>query len=188
METPGKRSPIWSDGTQLLEYEFTRDVVKRIADQLWSLKIPVQILVPEKTDIPLSVRVNRANQIYEFDRDSFLVSIHANAGGGTGWEAFTSIGKTKADEYSRVFYEQAEKDFTGWKIRKVSNDPKDPDKDENFYILRKTRCPAILTENFFMDTEKDCKFLLSETGRQKIANMHVETIKTIYYKHMKLNP
>ena len=30
METPGKRSPIWSDRTQLLEYEFNRDVVRRI--------------------------------------------------------------------------------------------------------------------------------------------------------------
>lgn len=28
--TKGKRSPVWSDGSQLFEWEFNRDVVKRI--------------------------------------------------------------------------------------------------------------------------------------------------------------
>ena len=28
----------------------------------------------------------------------------------------------------------------------------DRDWEEDFYILRKSRCPAVLTENFFMDT------------------------------------
>ena len=30
-ETSGKRSPKWADGKQIFEYEFNRDVVKRIA-------------------------------------------------------------------------------------------------------------------------------------------------------------
>ena len=30
-ETPGKRSPVWADGSQLFEYEFNRDIVRRIA-------------------------------------------------------------------------------------------------------------------------------------------------------------
>ena len=29
-QTPGKRSPIWGDGSQLLEWEFNRDIVRRI--------------------------------------------------------------------------------------------------------------------------------------------------------------
>ena len=33
-ETPGKRSPKWSDGTQLLEWEWTRRLVKAIYNQL----------------------------------------------------------------------------------------------------------------------------------------------------------
>ena len=32
--TPGKRSPKWEDGTQLFEYEFNRDIVKRISAML----------------------------------------------------------------------------------------------------------------------------------------------------------
>ena len=28
-DTPGKRSPIWPDGSQLFEWEFNRDIVSR---------------------------------------------------------------------------------------------------------------------------------------------------------------
>jgi N-acetylmuramoyl-L-alanine amidase len=55
----------------------------------------------------------------------------------------------------------------------------DPDREANFYILRKTACPAVLTENFFMDTERDCHFIMSEAGRQAVADMHVSAIKKI---------
>ena len=51
-----------------------------------------------------------------------------------------------------------------------------PGKESQFYILKNTLCPAVLTENFFMDTKKDCDFLLSENGRELIADMHVEAI------------
>lgn len=181
--TAGKRSPIWGDGTQLFEYEFNRDIVKRITLQLHSQQIPYRVLVPELTDIGLSERARRANEIYDQDKDSFLVSIHANAGGGTGWEAHTSPGTTKADEYSAVFYREANIAFSpAWKIRKGSTNPEDPDWDSAFAILTKTKCPAILTENFFMDTEVDCRYIMSDEGRQHIANMHVDAIKKIYFK------
>ena len=52
----------------------------------------------------------------------------------------------------------------------------DVDKEENFYILRYTNCPAILTENLFMDTEKDCRFLMSKEGQRAIIDMHVAAI------------
>ena len=29
IDTPGKRSPLWPDGTQLMEFEFNRDIVRR---------------------------------------------------------------------------------------------------------------------------------------------------------------
>jgi len=53
----------------------------------------------------------------------------------------------------------------------------DIDKESDFYILKKTNCPAVLTENLFMDTENDCRFIMSEQGRKIIANLHVEAIK-----------
>jgi hypothetical protein len=46
-------------------------------------------------------------------------------------------------------------------------------------ILKHTACPAILTENFFMDDESECLYLMSEEGRRQVANMHVAAIREI---------
>ena len=50
------------------------------------------------------------------------------------------------------------------------------DWEENFYILRHYLCPAILTENFFMDNPQDLEYLQSRTGKQAIIDTHVEAI------------
>ena len=180
-DTAGKRSPVWADGSQLFEYEFNRDIVRRIAEKLDLYGIPYRILVPEENDISLSERVKRANQIAK-DNDGkvYVLSIHANAGGGTGWEVYTSPGQTPADAIATVFFEEAGREFyhDGWRMRFDYADG-DPDKESAFYILKHTSCPAILTENFFMDTEKDCRFIMSDDGRERIANMHVAAIKRV---------
>ncbi len=140
------------------------------------LGIESKILVPESEDISLSVRVRRANDIFMNRKDSILISIHANAGGGSGIECFTSIGKTKSDTIADLFYDAARETFPEAKMRCDYADG-DIDKEDNFTIIQKTYCPAVLTENFFMDTYKDCQILLSEEGREKIADMHVLTIQ-----------
>ena len=86
-ETAGKRSPVWGDGSQLFEWEFNRDIVRRIAAKLDDLAIGYEILTPETNDVSLAERCRRANEIYRnYNEKAFLVSVHANAGGGTGWE------------------------------------------------------------------------------------------------------
>jgi N-acetylmuramoyl-L-alanine amidase len=176
--TPGKRSPVWADGSQLFEYEFNRDIVRRVSVELGRHGINSHILVPEYTDVSLAERVRRANEVYRKNgAGTFLVSVHANAGGGTGWECFTTPGVTKSDAIATAFCEQAEKAFgKDWKIRKDTSDG-DPDKESAFYILQHTACPAVLTENFFMDTERDCRFIMSEAGRKQVADVHVDAIK-----------
>ena len=180
-ETAGKRSPIWSDGSQLFEWEFNRDIVRRIAEKLQDDGVPYRILVPEENDISLSERVKRANEIAKENNGKvYVLSVHANAGGGTGWEVYTSPGETKADAIATVFAEEAQRVFVpdGWRMRFDYADS-DPDKEAAFYILKHTSCPAIVTENFFMDTEKDCRFMLSDAGRERIAKIHYEAIKRI---------
>lgn len=178
-ETQGKRSPKWPDGTQLFEYEFNRDIVNRIAEQLDDAGIKYEILVPEEKDVSLSERVKRANKIWKNTRKKcFGISVHANAGGGTGWEVWTSIGTTKSDEIATYFWNEMKLQFPSQKMRLDTSDG-DVDKESNFYILKNTSCPFILTENFFMDTKKDCDLIMSNTGRQKIANAHVNAIKKV---------
>ena len=40
-----------------------------------------------------------------------------------------------------------------------------------------------MTENFFMDTERDCRFILSDEGRDRIARMHFEAIMECIEHH-----
>lgn len=177
--TPGKRSPKWKDGSQLFEYEFNRNIVERISKGLQKKGIRYHILVPEEFDVSLSERVYRANKLYKENRNKcFLVSIHANAGGGTGFEVWTSVGTTKSDNIATIVWNEMKIEFPQQKMRLDTTD-NDVDKESNFTILYKTNCPAILTENFFMDTEKDCRLIMSNTGRQKIANAHVRAIQKV---------
>ena len=81
INTPGKRSPF---EPVLYEYEFNRDIVKRISNKLNLLNISNVILTPEEEDVSLTTRVKRANKIYSSYPDAILISIHANAGCGTG--------------------------------------------------------------------------------------------------------
>lgn len=178
-DTPGKRSPVWSDGSQLFEYEFNRYIVKKIVKGLDLIGIEYNILVPELNDISLTERCRRVNELYDkTNKNCFLISIHANAGGGTGWEDHIYTEKSKSKDYATILTKEAEKEFSSeWKIRKPLQTQ--PYWISNFQILRQTKCPAVLTENFFMDNEKDCRFIMSEEGRDRIAKMHVKAIKKI---------
>jgi len=189
--TPGKRSPIFDDGkTQFFEYEFNRDIVKRISEKLEKLGIKYYIIVPElEEDIKLTKRANRANEIckkYGAGK-CLLISVHANAAGngktwmkGRGWSVYTTKGVTKSDKIATIFYEEAEKLLPKYNmtLRKDMSDG-DPDYESNFTIIYAALCPAILTENLFYDNKIDVDFLMSEEGRNVIADIHVNAIKRI---------
>lgn len=187
--TPGKRSPMLEDGSQFFEYEFNRDIVKRIAKRLDVLGIKYHILVPEvDKDIALSTRANRANNYCKQygTNNCVFVSVHANAAGNgdwmnaRGWSIWTTKGETKADAVATVFYEEAEKLLPnyGMSVRKDMSDG-DPDYEANFTVLYKTLCPAVLTENLFMDNKIDVRFLMSNIGRNIITDVHVNAIKRL---------
>ena len=55
----------------------------------------------------------------------------------------------------------------------------DADKESNFYVLKNTAMPAILSENFFMTNEAECRLLMSEEGRDRIAKIHFEMIQEL---------
>ena len=178
-ETPGKRSPIWKDGRQLFEWEFNRDMVRRIILKCYHAWIRAVKLVPEDSDVLLKERCKRANMWYDrCNGNCIVVSIHANAGGGTGFEVYTSPGQTKADEIATALIKQLQQDFPEIKMRKDVADG-DPDKEAAFYILKHTKAPAILVENLFMDNEADCQLLMTEGFRDKLAESYVSFLKTL---------
>ena len=46
----------------------------------------------------------------------------------------------------------------------------------NFYIVKHTDCPAVLTENLFQDNKEDAAYLLSEQGKAAITQLHIDGI------------
>lgn len=187
-ETPGKRSP---DG-KFREYEFAREMVSIISEQLNTLGIPNHVLVPEESDISLQERVRRANEIYDKNKDKivFLISIHNNAAGNglqwmnaRGWACYTSKGNTESDVIAKDLYIAAE-NLLGPKVLRKYNGDKKPDWEENFYILRNTKCPAVLTENFFQDNKQDVEYLTSEEGFNDVKDIHINGI-LLYLKNKK---
>ena len=180
LNTPGKRSP---DGT-LIEAIYTRQLVKDLAPELEKLGHTVHILVPEPEDIPLNVRVKRINAVCWAVgvKNTILISIHLNAAGdgtkwmnATGWSCYTCKGQTESDRLADCLYQSAIRHFPDRCIRTDYSDS-DPDREEQFYILRKSWCPAVLTENFFMDSRYDLEYLQSRAGKQAVVDTHVEGI------------
>ena len=178
-QTAGKRSPVWDDGSQLFEGEFNRAIVNRLVKMCAEEGIECINLVDTQEDISLSKRTNKANDIHrkrsDKDGKSIYVSIHADAfnkESANGWSVYTSEGETKSDIIARVLLDKATTEFPDEKMRGA--------KESNFWVLRKTVMPAILSENFFMTNYTNChNYLLSEEGRDRIAKIHFEMIKEI---------
>ena len=179
-DTPGKRSP---DG-KFREYAYNREIAKHIVADLIDRGHDAELIVPEDNDISLEERVRRVNKICLASDPScvILVSVHVNAAGdgskwtnATGWSAYTCKGQTASDKLAECLYEAATKNFPDRRIRTDHSDT-DPDWEENFYILRHSLCPAVLTENFFMDNKSDLEYLQSRAGKQTVIDTHVEGI------------
>lgn len=182
-QTAGKRSPKWQDGTQLFEGVFNRKVTARVIELCIESGIDCVDIVNSNKDISLFNRVKRANE-YAKNCPCILWSIHANAAGkpntGTGWEVFTSPGKTKSDKYAEILYQEAKKEFGGEFRMRTDLSDGDHDKEAKFYMLVKTSMPAVLSENFFMDTyTPDYKLISSDEGVERVAQIHFRAIKII---------
>jgi N-acetylmuramoyl-L-alanine amidase len=191
----GKQSPllegtgldvwdIFTEKGRFKEWKYTRVVAEDVVSKLKGLGYDARLVVTEKTDVSLSERVRRINTICNKYGASnvILVSIHANAAGdssqwmnGKGWEAHTTKGKTKSDIFAEFLYKRAEKNLEGRKIRKDTTDG-DSDKESDFYIIKKAKCPAVLTENFFYDNKDDLKYLTSDEVLNAVERLHVEGI------------
>ena len=178
--TAGKRSP---DG-QFREPYYNREIAKRVVADLVDRGYDAELLVPEDDDIALAERVRRVNSICFLLGKSnvILVSIHVNAASdgtkwmnASGWSVYTCKGRTSSDKLADCLCESAIKNFPGRRIRTDMSDG-DMDWEENFYILRKSLCPAVLTENFFMDSHSDLEYLQSKAGKQAIIDTHIEGI------------
>jgi N-acetylmuramoyl-L-alanine amidase len=109
-------------------------------------------------DMPLHERVAIANQYNP--KETIFVSIHCNAGKGRGFEIWTSRGQTKSDILAQDIYYNVRHVYSkqGIPMRHDMSDG-DVDKESDFYVLRKTKCPSVLLEMGFFDRMEDLEYL-----------------------------
>jgi len=152
---------------------FNREIKSALIRSLWNENILAIDVCPTELDLPLETRVNIINTLYEKYRNAVLISLHSNAGGGTGFEVWTSYGQTRSDRFATGLWERFSGDFPGIRMRKDMADD-DVDKEAAFYILKWTRCPAILPECLFYDNYDDFKKLENPMFKDK----YVDTLKS----------
>ncbi|MBU8573826.1 N-acetylmuramoyl-L-alanine amidase [Bacillus pumilus] len=150
-----------------------KDLVLKIAMKTKAILEKVygaSVKLTRSTDvyIDLSQRARLANN---WGADYFA-SIHINAGGGTGFETFrfdklsatSSTGKQQKIVHDSIYNKIKEK--------AVSRGTK----SENLAVLRETKMSAILTENLFIDREKDAALLKQDSFLNLLAEGHAEGI------------
>ena len=179
--TPGKCSPDKS----FFEWEWNRMFAKLLKSALDDLGYTTFLIVEEDVDISLSERARRANVIINKygAGNCVFISIHCNAAGNgqwmnaTGFSVWTTKGTTNSDKLAECMCNCCEPE--GIKLRKDLTDG-DKDYEANFTVIFKTNCPAVLTENLFMDNKSDLAILKSEEGVQKLLNIHVNGIQAYF--------
>jgi len=153
----------------MVEKNITLDIARRARDILlanWN----VSVRMSRSTDVfrSLDFRTNDANS---WGADLF-VSIHINAGGGSGFESYVFPGagartlRLQDDVHAAVLSNMRE-------IGSVINRGQ---KQENFHVLRETVMSAVLTENLFIDTTHDANLLRRDDFRQRTARGHARGI------------
>ena len=155
--TLGKCSP----DKRFFEYKYSREICQAIKAILQNMGYTVFIDI-EDEDLKVSqsqelcLRCKTVNDLQKVYKNCIYISIHVNASSSdgkwhnaTGWEIYTTKGTTKADELATYIYNRAKLNFENSKKIRTDFSDGDPDKEAEFYVLKHTYCPAVLTENFF---------------------------------------
>ena len=195
--TPGKCSP---DG-KFKEYHYSREMVKiikailegygyRVLVDYEADKLPKSMQTPSaklEQSRELGLRVNYVNEVCRNNGSGnvLYISIHCNAAGADGkwhdargWSVYTSPGRTKSDDLATCIWNAAKKNLPNDHKNALRADwsDKDPDYEAALYVLTKTNCVAVLTENLFQDNKEDVAYLTSDEGIHAISRLHVEGI------------
>lgn len=148
--TAPKKMHTYEDGTVAYEGVLNRAIGNEIYkclkehEELNIVRIPSCLC--NTKDIPLKERVATANNLDP--KSTIFVSVHCNASqshNAGGFEIFTSVGETKSDKLASEVRECARIALHKVNIRDRGL------KEANFYVLRKTKCTAILIECGFFD-------------------------------------
>lgn len=170
VDTLGKRSPEHFS-ERVYEWEYTRKIAESLSCELSKRNIRNVIVTPEDKDVCLSTRASRVNKLCS-QYDCILISIHVNAAQkddtGTGFEVFSTKAKTNSDVLADIFVCEFSEEFPFERNR--------GHKQCDWTLLYKSKCPCVLTENFFMNNRRDVHLMLSEKGFESIVRYHLNSV------------
>ncbi len=165
------------DGTTLYEGVINRQVaglLYHLLDTYPNIRPVFTVNPHDPRDISLRQRVKVANSYH----DSILISIHHNAGGGSGAEIFTNPGQTSSDRLATMIFDQLSPIYSKYSLpMRPDHSDGDPDKESAFYVLRKTKGVAVLLEYGFFDSERDRKLITDANFQKKVAYATFQAIK-----------
>jgi len=150
---------------------FNRKIKDLLMRKLWDEQIECIDVCPTELDLPLPVRVGMINEIHKHYGNSVLLSLHSNAGGGNGFEVWTSVGQTVSDKFAEILGNELIQGFRDIPFRADKVDG-DLDKESQFYILKNTTCSSVLPECLFFDNYNN--YLLLENADFRMA--YVKTL------------
>lgn len=167
------------DGSIAYEGDLNRKVKAKIMELMDIMGLPYIDICPTNLDIPLSARCEVINSYCKiYNNNCLLISLHSNAGGGRGFEIWTTPGQNKSDEYATEFVKIFKEQFPAITVR-IDQSDKDPDKESQFYILKNSMCPAILPEWLFFDNYQDWLYQRHVGNQISYARMITEFIQEI---------
>ncbi|MEG6615407.1 N-acetylmuramoyl-L-alanine amidase [Peptococcaceae bacterium 1198_IL3148] len=154
-------------GNGLLEKRLTWELALLVKEKLANVKADVRVVQPSATNPnstgrnEINIPVREANNM----KADFFLSIHINAGGGTGFESFVYSAGSKADQI---------RDKLHYQIMQYCKKHNLPDRGKkystHFGVLRMTNMPAVLIECGFIDNQYDAKLLADPRFLDGLAN------------------
>lgn len=159
-------------GTQI-GGELEKKIVENIANKISLLngkgEIEIVLLREDDSFIELSERVARINKI----NPSLLISLHINASKNLKENGVNAYVSKQNDFYDKSM--ESAKNL----VDKISNEKlaKGEVKDANFFVIKNSKCPALLLEVGYLSNENDKTYITSESGQNEIANQIFEFIK-----------
>lgn len=163
----------WDSGAAangMREKDLTLDIAARTEPRLKAHGF--QVLMTRKADVYVSLS-QRAEQANRAKADYFL-SLHINAGGGTGFESYIFSGfysdKGETERIRRAIHRMAAAHFQAHGM------PDRGRKEADFAVLRKTVMPSSLLELGFIDRFPDASNIQNPRFRQGTAEAIVKGI------------
>ena len=171
-KTPGKETPPIPELNNRIikENEFNRAVVNYLSAELIRCGIGTLLVAPTDVDTSLSDRVNLANR----NKANIYISIHYNAFDGT------FEGKDPSGLSVHIYPKSANGRKLAECVHKYlvqgTEQINRGIKESDFYVLRKTKMPAILSENGFMDNKREALLMIDVDFQKEVAAEHAKGI------------